>query len=183
MTYDFSKFKKKAEETENWLKNEFFLLRTGRASPALIENIKVDYYGAKNPLKSVASISVEDAKTLRVRPWDTDAILPIEQAIQNSGLGIQAITEKDMVRIIFPALTEERRKTLLKVAREKLEEAKIALRRERDEIWRDIQDKERAREISEDDKFRHKDELQKIIDAATKKFDGMTETKEKEMVN
>lgn len=180
-SYDFSKFNKKADETEEWFKNEISLLRTGRATPALIENIKVDYYGAKNPLKGIASISVEDARTLKVKPWDTEVILPIEQAIRASNLGIQGITEKDVVRVIFPELTEERRKALLKVLSEKLEESKISLRKERESIWRDVQDKEKNGEISEDDKFHLKDELQKLVDQLTKKLEGLTSAKEKEL--
>lgn len=181
MAYDFSKFKNKATDTEEWFRGEIALLRTSRATPALIENIKVDYYGSKSPLKSVASISVEDAKTLVVRPWDTDSLMPIEQAVGASDLGVQAITEKDMIRVIFPDLTEERRQSLLKLLREKLEEARISLRREREEVWRDVQDKEREGEISEDDKFRCKDELQKMIDDASKKLQDVADKKETEI--
>jgi len=182
-TYDFSKIKKRAEETQNWFKEEISLLRTGRATPALVENIKVDYYGSKSPLKGVASISVEDVRTLRVKPWDRESIMQIEQAVRASELGIQPITENDTVRIIFPELTEERRKSLLKLLNDKLEEAKISLRRERDEIWRDIQDKEREGEISEDDKYRHKDELQKIIDDAGEELEATAKKKEVEIKN
>lgn len=181
MAYDFSKFKKKAADTEEWFNGEIALLRTSRASPAFIENIKVDYYGGKSPLKGVASISVEDAKTLVIRPWDTDSLLPIEQAVGASELGIQAITEKDTIRVVFPDLTEERRQSLLKLLSEKLEEAKISLRREREEIWRDVQDKERRGEISEDDKFRHKDELQEMIDDYNKKLQDIADKKETEI--
>lgn len=179
--YDFSNFKKSVEETEEWFKNEADLLRTGRATPALIENIKVDYYGAKNLLKSIASISVEDARTLRVKPWDMEAIMPIEQAVGASELGVQAITEKDLIRVVFPELTEERRQSLLKLLREKLEEAKISLRREREEVWRDIQDKEKDKEISEDDKFRFKDALQDFTGGAVKKLEEISSKKEEEI--
>lgn len=180
-TYDFSNIKKRVTETENWFKEETSLLRTGRATPALVENIRVDYYGSKSPLKSVASISVEDVRTLRVKPWDSEAIMQIEQAVRASELGIQPITEKDVVRIIFPELTEERRKSLLKILYDKLEEAKISLRRERDDVWRDIQDKEREGEISEDEKYRYKDELQEIIDMAGKQFEEIADKKETEI--
>jgi len=181
MSYDFSKIKKRAEETIEWFKNEISLLRTGRATPALVENIKVDYYGAKNLLKGIASISVEDAKTLRINPWDKDAINQIEQAIRSSELGIQPVTENDTVRVIFPELTEERRKSLLKVLSDKLEEARVSLRREREEVWDDIQEKEKNKEIGEDDKFRFKDDLQKIIDEANKKLEEICAKKELEI--
>jgi len=179
--YDFSKIKNRAEEISQWFKNEVSLLRTGRATPVLVENIKVDYYGAKNPIKSIASIMIEDARTLQVRPWDRDAISQIEQAIRSSELGIQPITEKDMIRVIFPELTEERRQSLLKMMNGKLEEGKISLRRERDEIWREIQDKEKNGELSEDDKYRLKDELQEIIDEANKSLEEAASKKEQEI--
>lgn len=181
MSYDFSKIKKQAQETKEWFKNEISLLRTGRATPALVENVKVDYYGAKNPIKGMASITVEDARTLKLNPWDKEAISQIEQAIRSSDLGIQPVTEKDVIRLIFPELTEERRISLIKVLSDKMEEAKISLRRERDEVWRDIQDKEKNKEIGEDDKFRFKDELQKIVDDSNKKLDEMAVIKEKEI--
>src|SRR3989344_1652615 len=107
MAYDFSTFKKKAKETEEWLKGELSILRTGRATSALVENIKVDYYGSKTALKAVSAINVEDARTLRVKPWDNDSIMAIEQAIRASELGIQPAIDKDTIRIIFPELTQE----------------------------------------------------------------------------
>lgn len=181
--YSFLNFKDKAKETEDWFKDEISLLRTGRANPSLIENIKVDYYGTKNQLKGIASISVENAQTLVVRPWDTDAIMPIEQAISGSNLGVQAISEKGAIRVILPELSEERRKSLLKLLSEKLEEAKISLRKKREEVWRDIQDKEKEGEISEDDKFRYKDDLQKMVDDANDSLDKVSEKKGVEIKN
>jgi ribosome recycling factor len=181
MPYDLSPIKKKLPEIEEWMKKEMSLLRTGRASPALLDNISIDYYGAKQPLKHVGAISVEDARTLRIRPWDLSLIRQIEQEIRNSSLGLQAIAEKDSIRIIFPELTEERRKALLKVLSEKLEQARISLRKLRDEYWRDIQEKEREGKISEDDKYRLKDDLQELIDEIQKKLEEMVRVKEKEI--
>jgi ribosome recycling factor len=180
--YDFSKIKKRGEETKEWLKNEMSLLRTGRATPAIIENLPVDYYGAKSPLKGLASITVEDARTLGVKPWSQDSVLQIQQAVNGAGIGLQAVPDKNFLRIVFPELTEERRKSLLKILSEKLEQAKIAMRRERDEAWRDIQKKEKDGEIPEDDKFRFKDELQKITDASNDAFSEMAAKKEKEIL-
>jgi len=181
MTYDFTKFKKKVADTEEWFKSESALLRTGRATPALIENIKVDCYGGKSPLKGVASISVEDARTLIVKPWESDSALQVEQAVRSSDLGVQAISEKGFVRVIFPELTEERRRALLKILGEKLEESKVSVRVVREEIWRDVQEKERKGEISEDDKFRYKDELQKMVDDFNKKLKDISDKKEAEI--
>jgi ribosome recycling factor len=181
MPYDLAPVKKKLPEVEEWLKKELSLLRTGRASPALLDNIVVDYYGAKQPLKHLGAISIEDARTLRFKPWDASSIPQIDQTIRMAGVGLQAVAEKDSLRIVFPELTEERRKTLLKVVGEKLEEAKISIRKIRDEYWRDIQDKEREGKISEDEKFRLKDDLQELVDDIQKGMEEMTAAKEKEI--
>lgn len=181
MSYDFSKIKNKAEEIKNHFKNEIASLRTGRANPVLVENILIDSYGAKTSLKHLASISIEDAKTLRITPWDASILKNIETAINVSNLGIQPIADKQSIRLILPELSEERRNSLLKLLSEKLQEIKISLRRERDEIWKDIQEKERKGEIPEDDKFRFKDELQKIIDKTTEELEDIAKRKELEI--
>lgn len=181
MPYDLLPVKKKLPEIKEWLKKELSLLRTGRASPALLDNIIVDYYGAKQPLKHLGAISAEDARTLRIKPWDASLIHQIEQEIRYSNLGLQAIAEKDSLRIIFPELTQERRKALIKVISEKLEEARISIRKIRDEYWRDIQDKEREGKISEDEKFRLKDDLQELIDKIQKELEEIVEAKNKEI--
>jgi len=183
MRYDFTPLKTKIEETEAFLKREIASLRTGRATPAIIEDILVDSYGSKLPIKHVATITVEDAKTLRVTPWDLSLIKNIESAISSSNLGIQPISDKQSIRITLPALSEERRKSLLKILSEKHEDAKIALRRERDDVWKDIQEKEKNKEMSEDEKFRYKDELQKMIDEANEKLEKIVETKRKEILS
>lgn len=179
--YNFSQTKKKGEEIKEWMKKESASLRTGRATPALVENIPVDSYGSRVPLKHVASISVEDARTLRVTPWDAGAVKNIEHAIIGSNLGVQPIADKQSVRIVMPELTEERRKSLIKILYDKLEEAKISLKLAREEVWKDVQEKERNGEISEDDKFRLKEELQKIIDGFSKEIEEMAERKELEI--
>lgn len=181
MPYDFSPIKNKLPEIKEWLRKEFSLLRTGRASPALLDNIVVDYYGNKAPLKHVGTLSVEDARTLRLKLWDASLIPKIDQEIRSAGAGLQAIAEKDSIRIIFPELTQERRKLLLKTISEKLEDAKISIRKLRDEHWRNIQDQEREGKLTEDDKYQHKDELQKMVDEAVKEMEAMALSKEKEV--
>lgn len=181
MPYDFSKIKNKAEEIKNHFKNEIVSLRTGRATPALVENIFIDSYGTKTSLKHLASISAEDAKTLRITPWDASILKNIETAINVSNLGIQPIADKQSIRLSLPELSEERRNSLLKLLSEKLQEIKISLRKERDEVWKDIQEKERKGEIPEDDKFRFKDELQKIIDKTTEELEEIAKRKELEI--
>ena len=179
--YDLSKLNKQGEDTKEWFKKEISSLRTGRATPALVDGVIVNSYGARTPLKQLASISVEDARTIRITPWDTGVLKDIEQAISASDLGAQPIADKQSIRIALPDLTEERRNSLTKLLSEKLEKAKITLRQERDGIWKDIQEKERAGEISEDEKFRLKDELQKIIDEASKNLSEISDAKKKEI--
>lgn len=182
MTYDFSNLKKRGEEIKEWFKHEATSLRTGRANPALVENIMVESYGSKTPLKHIASISAEDARTLRITPWDASSIKSIESAISVSNLGAQPIADGQSVRVSLPDLTDERRKILAKTLSAKLEESRISLRQERDKIWKDIQEKEKNGEISEDEKFRHKDEMQKLIDDISVKLEETAKTKEKEIL-
>lgn len=179
--YNFSLFKKRAQEIEEWLKKEAGGLRIGRANPAMVENISVNYYGKKTPLKHIASISVLDARALAVQPWDKEMLSTIEADIRLSGLGIEPIMEKNSIRLVFPELTQERRASILKILKEKSEEAKISLRKTRDEVWRDIQNKEKTGEITEDDKFRFKDGLQKELEKTYEGLDKIAEKKEQEI--
>ncbi len=181
MVYDLSELKRELPEIRAWLQKELSLLRTGRASPALLDNVSVDYYGTKTPLKHAGTILIEDARTLRIKPWDASLIPKIEQEIRAAGMGLQPIAEKDSLRVIFPELTEERRKSLLKVLSEKLEEARIKMRKIRDEWRSDIQNEERQGNLSEDAKYRYEEELQKLIDAAGKELEEIAETKKKEI--
>lgn len=164
------------------MKKETSSLRTGRATPALVENIMVDSYGTRTPLKHIASIAAEDARTIRITPWDAGVLKNIEHSISISNLGIQPIADKQSIRISLPELTEERRKSLIKLLNEKLEEARVSLKLKREEEWKDIQEKERSGEISEDDKFRYKEELQKIIDKVSTDLEEIAKNKEKEIL-
>lgn len=181
MAYDFSNLKNKVSDIKEHLKKEISVLHSSRANPALVEDILVDSYGSKMPIKHLAAINSEDARTLRVTPWDISVLKNIETAISASNLGCQPVADKQSIRIVLPELSEERRKAILKVLAEKLEEARVVLRQERDEIWKDIQEKEREGKISEDDKFRLKDELQKIIDKTNEELDEIAERKKSEI--
>ncbi|MCK6462211.1 MAG: ribosome recycling factor [Candidatus Pacebacteria bacterium] len=183
MNYDFSKIKNEGEKTKERFKQEASSLRTGRANPAIIEDLLVDSYGSKTPLKHLGTIAAEDARTLRVTPWDASVLKNIESAISSSNLGIQPIADKQSVRISLPPLTEDRRKALLKTLSAKLEEAKISLRQSRETVWKDIQEKERAGEIPEDYKFRFKDELQKIVDKFSAELEDLAKKKEQEIMS
>src|SRR3989338_1762865 len=182
MAYDFKKLEERLNSLTNHFESEIASLRTGRASPALFENIKVDAYGTINPLKNVASIINEDAKTLLVQPWDKSLMEIISKAIETANMGVQPVVAKDSIRISLPPLTEERRKALVKILKEKTEEAKISLRKARDEVWRDIQEKEKAKTISEDEKFRFKEEMEKKIKHGGEKLDEIAAKKEREIM-
>jgi ribosome recycling factor len=179
--YNFNSLKTKLDSSLQWLKKEFSVLRSGRAAPAVLDTILVNSYGSRLSIKELASVNVEDARTIRITPWDSAQIKAIETAIINSNLGLSVTTDERGLRVFFPELTSERRAALLKVAKEKLEEARIKIRAARDEIWQDINAKERAKEISEDEKFRLKDTMQKIVDEANHQAQILFEGKEKEI--
>jgi len=181
MAYDLTRFENTAKKIKEKFSGELGAIRTSRASPALVKDILVDYYGGKMKLEGLASIGVQDARTIVVQPWDKSSLEAIEKAIRSSNLGIQPVADRDVLRIVLPELTGERRQALLKLAGEKLEEARIALRRERDEVWKEVQDKERAGEIPEDEKFRLKDELQKKTDGFNGEFEEIVEKKRQEV--
>ncbi|KKW06548.1 MAG: Ribosome-recycling factor, partial [Parcubacteria group bacterium GW2011_GWA2_49_16] len=166
MLYDFKTFEAKVVAAKEWLAKEYRGLRTGRASPAVLDSISVSAYGSMTPLKQVAAIGVEDARTLRIQPYDIGILKDIERAISSADLGLGSSSDGTVIRVTFPELTAERREQLIKVAKGKLEEARTTVRLARDEAWKDIQEKERAGEITEDDKFSHKEEMQKKVDKA-----------------
>lgn len=183
MAYNFKDFKEKIVELEEWLRREFSVVRTGRASPAILDGVLVDSYGSKMRIKELASISVDDPKSIRIVPWDMGQTKNIEKAISDSDLGLSLVVDDKGLRVIFPELTSERRSSLVKVLKQKHEEARITLRLERERVWEDIQRGEKERKIAEDDKFRLKSEMQKIVDDVNKKLDEMVERKEKEIMS
>ena len=156
-------------------------IRTGRATPTLLDGVQVEAYGARMPISQVASLSTEDARTLRITPWDASQTKEIERAITLANLGVSSAVDDKGLRVFFPELTSERREQLLKISKQKLEEARVALRGERDKVWSDIQAKEKDGKLSEDEKFRAKDEMQKLIDEGNKKLEELAERKEKEI--
>ncbi|OGF85610.1 ribosome recycling factor [Candidatus Giovannonibacteria bacterium RIFCSPLOWO2_02_44_8] len=182
MAYDFKKLQEKLDSLTKYFESDISSLRTGRASPALVESIKVDAYGAINPLKNIASVIVEDAKTLLVQPWDKSLVEIISKAIEMSNIGAHPVVAKDSIRISLPSLTEERRKSLAKILKEKTEETRISIRKVRDEVWKDIQEKEKAKILSEDEKFRLKEEMEKKIKKGSDRLDEIAAKKEKEIM-
>jgi len=182
MQYNFSVFKSELKKAEEFLNKEYGGLNAGRATPSILDGVSVSSYGSYVPVKNVASVSIEDPKTLRIAPWDKSQIKDIEKAIMAANLGISLATDDSGIRVIFPQLTTETRQSLVKVLKEKLEEARITVRRERERVWEDIQAKEKEGKLTEDEKFRGKDELQKIIDDTNNALESIFEKKQKEVM-
>ncbi len=170
------------EKAVEHLETEVGKLRTGRANPAIVESLMVDYYGTKTPLKQVASINVPEPRLIVIQPWDADSLVSIEAAIKDSDLGINPNNDGQVVRLNVPPLTEERRTDLVKILNQKAEESRVSVRNAREEAWKEIQDMEKEGKISEDDKFRGKDELQKITDEYNNKVEEIRDKKEKEIM-
>jgi ribosome recycling factor len=181
MAYDFSALKQEIMETEARLGRELAGIRTGRASATLLDAVRVEAYGAQMPIQQVGGVTMEDPRTIRIVPYDRSQVRALEKAIVDADLGVSVSSDDAGVRVAFPALTAERREGLIKMARSRLEDARIALRGARDEVWSDIQKATREGDIPEDDKFRLKDEMQKIIDDANKRLEEATERKESEI--
>jgi ribosome recycling factor len=157
-------------------------IRTGRANPGLLEQISVDYYGSRTPLSQVANVSVADARTLNVTPWDKSMVQAIEKAIQESGLGLNPNTSGQVIRIPLPALTEERRKELGKVVRKEGEEAKIAVRNVRRDALQHMKDALKKKEITEDEEKRAAEAMQKLTDRFVGEADKQVAAKEHELM-
>lgn len=181
MAYDFKDLKAGIKSTEEWLRSEFSGIRTGRATPALLDSVMVEAYGSMMPINQVGSISVEDARMMRVSPWDMSLAKAVEKAIMLADLGLSLAVDDKGVRIMFPDLTADRRIGLIKLAKQKLEDARITLRGEREKTIKDIEKREKDGEIGEDEKFRLKTELQKYIDEAGVALEALFVKKEKEI--
>lgn len=175
------KFKAELKKIEEALKTELSSLRVGRATPALVENILVDCYGEKVPIKQLSSISAPEPRTLIIEPWDKNILSDLEKAILASDLNLSPIVDKNLIRINIPPLTEERRHAMLKILGSKLEETKVKYRTSRDKIIKEINESFDAKKITEDEKFKMKEQIQQIIDNANKNLEDVAKIKEKEI--
>lgn len=164
------------------LKRDLASLRTGRASPALVENLRVEYYGVPTPLKEIASIGVPEARLLLIQPWDRGALPPIEKALLKSDLGLTPSNDGHVIRLPIPPLTEERRRELVKVVWRRVEEGKVALRNVRRDVAEELKTRERNRELSEDDRKRATAQLQKLLDGFIAEVDRLGQVKEAEIL-
>lgn len=165
------------------LKHTLVKIRTGRASSALVESIKVNYYGSDMPLSQVASVAVSDARTLTISPWEKQMVGPVEKAILASDLGLTPNTAGTTIRLNLPALTEERRKELSKVVHGEGEDAKVAIRNIRRDANQQVKELLKDKSITEDDERRSEDEIQKLTDGAIKDVDEVVKAKETELMS
>lgn len=173
----------KMEKTLSIVSDEFSSIKTGRASPVLIENIKVDYYGTKVPINQLASIAVPEAHLIVIHPFDEKAIDNIEKAIVTSDLGLNPSNDGSVLRIPIPPLTDERREELKKLVHRLAEEGKVSLRNIRRDIIKDVQDMGKDKKITKDEELRYKDEIQKVTDLFSERIKDLLIKKEKEILN
>jgi ribosome recycling factor len=164
------------------LTKEFARLRTGRASVSLIEPIMADYYGNPTPVSQIASLSVPDARTITIQPWDKAAFSAVEKAILKSDLGLNPVNDGKLIRIVIPPLTEERRKELVKLAKKFTEDAKVAVRNVRRDLNEDLKKLAKDKTVTEDEQRKLEAEVQKLTDETIKKCDQAFSAKEKEIL-
>lgn len=177
------------EKAKNWiekaithLESEFSKLQAGRANPAMIEDVRIDSYGSLTPIKNVASINVMDSQTLSIMPWDRSQIHSIAKAITESWIWLNPQTMADSVLIRVPAVTEDRRKELVKIAKKFAEDAKVSIRTSRQDSLKDIKTAKDGKEITEDDVKSYETDLQKMVDDANKKVEDLTKKKEEDLM-
>jgi ribosome recycling factor len=179
--------KKKAaqrmDKSVETLKQSYTKLRTGRASAGLVEHLKVDYYGSDVPVSNTASVVVEDARTITITPWEKNMVGPIEKAIMASDLGITPNTAGTVIRLVMPAMTEERRRDVVKVVKSEAEQAKIAIRNVRRDAMQEVKDALKKKLISDDVEKRAEQEIQKLTDQHIASVDAVAAAKEKETMS
>lgn len=181
MAYDFSKLKAQITETEEWLTRELTAVRTGRASPAILDGVKPEAYGARTPLRDIASVSTEDARTIRVVPWDKGLLKAIEKAVIEADLGVGVSTDDEGLRVTFPELSSERRVQLTKLAGDKTEQARVTLRGHRTDALKALEASEKEGGMGEDEVKRLKMEVQKMIDTSNDALGAALKRKEEEI--
>jgi ribosome recycling factor len=164
------------------LQDDLLSIRTGRASPALVEKLPVEYYGTATALNQMASIAAPEPRLLVIRPWDPSALADIERAILRSDLGLTPMNDGMLIRLSIPRLTEERRRELVKVVSRRVEEARIAVRNLRRDALQDLKEFEKEKMISEDEFFRGKDKVQELTDKFVEEIDGIGKRKEEEVM-
>ncbi len=179
MSFNITNLDNSLKEVSQWLEREYSHVHTGRATPIILDSVMVEAYGSFQPIKNVGSINVEDARTLRVSIWDKTLIKEVEKAIASANLGLSTAPDGEGMRVVFPTLTTENRSKLVRALKDKLEEARISARKERENSLDEL----KTAELPEDDAHRAKDEIQKRMDAINAKLESIFESKEKEVMN
>ena len=182
MAIDFKDYARRMDKALEHLQDEFDAVRAGRANPKVLDRITVEYYGSETPLNGVATISSPDARTLVIQPWDTKLLKDIAKAIQTSDLGINPQNDGRVIRLVFPQLTEDRRKELVKQVKKYAEDAKVAMRNVRRDGMDYVKKLKKNSEITEDDQKKAEKDLQDLLDKMTKKVDTALAAKEKELM-
>lgn len=182
MSQELDKYEEKMKKTVANLGEEYASIRAGRANPHLLDKLKVDYYGQLSPLQSVANVSVPEARVIMIQPWEASLVKEIERAILGSDLGLTPTNDGKTIRLVFPELTEERRKELVKDIKKKGEAAKVAVRNIRRDANDDLKKQNKANEISEDDLKQLETKTQKLTDKYVEEIDSMIEGKSKEIL-
>ncbi len=179
MSFSYTQLDAGLEEVSGWLSREYSRVHTGRASPMLLDGVMVEAYGSFQPIKNVGSVGVEDARTLRISLWDKSVIKDVEKAIIAANLGLTVSADGEGMRVIFPMLTTENRQRLVKVLKDKMEDARISVRKEREAALTSL----KSAELPEDDQRRAKEEIQKRVDAINAKLESIFSTKETEILS
>ncbi len=182
MSYNFTDIHQKKEAIIDWLHGEYRSISTGRATPQVLDLVHIDMYGARTAIAHAASITIEDPRTLRVSPWDKTILSGMEKAINDADLGLSVASDAEGLRVHFPALTTETRQKLVKLLKDRLEDARVKVRSMREDGNKDIDAREKAGEYGEDDKRRYRDEMQKIVDEANQTLESTFDKKEKEVM-
>ena len=183
MNVDFKDYSRRMDKALEHLEEEFGAVRAGRATPKVLDRINVEYYGSETPLNGVATISTPDARTLVIQPWDTKLLKDIQKAIQTSDLGINPQNDGRVIRLVFPQLTEDRRKDLVKQVKKYAEDAKVAMRNVRRDGMDYVKKLKKNAEITEDDQKKAEKDLQDLLDKMIKKVDASMAAKEKELMS
>ena len=183
MNVDFKDYSRRMDKALEHLEEEFDAVRAGRANPKVLDRISVEYYGSETPLNGVATISTPDARTLVIQPWDTKLLKDIQKAIQISDLGINPQNDGRVIRLVFPQLTEDRRKELVKQVKKYAVDAKVAMRNVRRDGMDYVKKLKKNSEITEDDQKKAEKDLQDLLDKMIKKVDAAVASKEKELMS
>ncbi len=179
---ELNQYEEKMEKTLSNLEGEYTSIRAGRANPRILDKIQIDYYGTMSPLQSVANISVPEARMIQIQPWESSLIKDIEKAILSSDIGLTPANDGKVIRLVFPELTEERRKELVKDVKKKGEAAKVAIRNIRRDANDEVKKEAKANEISEDEQKQMEDRIQKLTDKFIAQIDKAIEGKSDEVM-